>query len=234
MFQKLKSYIEGLTQLVYPLQCVGCGNDAITKEELLCIDCLLNLPETNFAKTADNFVEKIFYGRIPVEAATSLYFFNKDSLLQHLIHQLKYKGNQDIGTYFGKIMGRRLAASSRFKAIDFVTPIPLSKKRIAKRGYNQALSVCNGIASVLNIPVLDNLTIRQKDNETQTQKNRLERWENMQNTFQVKDKTLIAGKNILLIDDVVTTGATLEACGEVILTTPNTKLFIATVAVAMH
>jgi ComF family protein len=234
MFSKIQSYIQGITQLVYPLQCYGCASDLVTKEERVCLACLLNLPETDFADNKDNVVEKIFYGRLPIEAAMSLYFFTKNSVLQHLLHQLKYKNNPDVGTYFGKTIGRRLKESNRFGTIDFISPIPLSKKRIAKRGYNQSLAIANGIAQVLNIPVLDSLTIRQKDNETQTHKTRQERWENMHNIFYLENKDLIAGKHVLLVDDVVTTGATLEACGEIILQANEAKLSIATIAVAMH
>jgi ComF family protein len=194
----------------------------------------MQLPETKFTQKADNYVEKIFYGRLPIKAATSLYFFSKDSLLQHLLHQLKYKGNFNIGVQFGKTLGRRLQGSERFANIDYVTPIPLSNKRKQKRGYNQALAICNGVAEVLQIPVLDNLTLRQKDNETQTHKTRQERWENMQNIFHLENAATIAHKNILLVDDVITTGATLEACGEVLLQATNTTLFIASVAIATN
>jgi ComF family protein len=227
-------YFQGITQLVFPLQCYGCGSDLVTKEEMICFECLLKLPETSFSDKAENPVEKIFYGRLPIAAATSLYFFNKDSLLQHLLHQLKYKGNQEVGIHFGKTLGRRLQSSNRFVNIDFITPIPLSKKRQQKRGYNQALAICNGIAESMQIPILDNLTLRQKDNETQTHKTRQERWENMQNVFHIENPSLIENKNILLVDDVVTTGATLEACGEVLLQANNVKLYIASVALATN
>lgn len=234
LLSKVQSYFQGITQLVYPIQCCGCGSDLITKEEMLCISCILQLPETKFAEKADNYVEKIFYGRLPIEAATSLYFFSKDSLLQHLLHQLKYKSNQDIGIHFGKTLGRRLKESNRFNDINFVTPIPLSNKRKQKRGYNQALAICNGIAETMQVAVMDNLTLRQKDNETQTHKTRQERWENMLDVFHLENPNAIIGKNILLVDDVITTGATLEACGSILLQAENVKLSLASVAIATN
>ncbi len=230
----LSNYLQGITQLIFPLQCYGCGSDLVSADEMICFECNTKLPETSFSDKAENPVEKIFYGRLPIVAATSLYFFNKDSLLQHLLHQLKYKGNQDVGIHFGKTLGRRLKSSNRFEGIDYITPIPLSKKRQQKRGYNQALAICTGIAESMQIPILDNLTLRQKDNETQTLKTRQERWENMQNVFHIENPSLIENKNILLIDDVVTTGATLEACGEVLLNATGVKLYIASVALATN
>jgi ComF family protein len=230
----LSKYTEGLSQLFFPLQCAGCGNDAIDKENLFCINCLQQLPETNFTEKQHNLVEKIYYGRIPVEAATAVFFFNKDSLLQHLLHQLKYRGNYKIGVEFGKMIGRRIAATQRFQNIDYVTPIPLSKKRQQQRGYNQAEAIAKGIEEVTPIKLLDNITLRQKHTETQTHKSRQERWENMQHTFFLHNPDQIKGKNILLVDDVITTGATIEACGEALLKATDAKLFVATVAIAMN
>jgi ComF family protein len=231
---KLSNYLHGIAQLIYPLQCNGCGSDLVSKENLLCLPCLQKLPETNFHSIADNYVEKIFYGRLPIAAATSLFFFSKDSLLQHLLHQLKYKGNQDIGFYFGKMLGRRFKETNRFNGIDFITPIPLSKKRLQKRGYNQAMALSKGLSEELQIPILDNLTIRKKDNETQTNKSRTERWENMQDCFFVENEKAVEDKSILLVDDVITTGATIEACGASILKISNTKLSIASIAIATN
>jgi ComF family protein len=229
----IQQYLQGIAQLVYPLQCWGCGSDLISIEERICISCHRKLPETFFTGKADNPVEKIFYGRLPIAAATSLYYFSKDSLLQHLLHQLKYKGNQELGVHFGKTLGRRLKENNRFDTVNCLTPIPLSNKRIKQRGYNQALSICNGIADILSIPVFDHLIIRRKDNASQTHKNRQERWENMQHLFHLENPELIAGKHLLLVDDVVTTGATLEACGEALLKAPGIKLSIASLAYAI-
>jgi ComF family protein len=193
-----------------------------------------SLSETSFAEKEDNTVEKIFYGRLPIAAAMSMYYFTKQSLLQHLLHLLKYRGKYDVGVQFGKMIGNRIKDVDRFANIDYITPIPLSKKREKERGYNQAEAVANGIMQTTGIPLLDNITMRQKNTETQTHKSRQERWENMQNTFIVGDTQTIENKNILLVDDVVTTGATLESCASVIQQITNTKVYIATVALASN
>jgi ComF family protein len=229
----LQKYIQGLTQIMYPLQCWGCGSDAVQATDRICIQCMTHLPQTNFANITDNAVEKIFYGRIPIAAATSLFYFSKNTLLQHLMHQLKYKNNPDVGVYLGKQLGKAMAESNRFNNIDGVIPIPLSKKRQQKRGYNQALAISEGIADYMQIPVYNNLTIRQRDNETQTHKTRQERWENMQNVFKVTNTTQIEDKNILLVDDVITTGATLEACAAELQKIKGTSISIATLAWAI-
>jgi ComF family protein len=229
----LQKYIQGLTQILYPLQCWGCGSDAVQATDRICVQCMTQLPQTNFANITNNAVEKIFYGRIPIAAATSLFYFSKNTLLQHLMHQLKYRNNPDVGVYLGKQLGKAMAESNRFINIDGVVPIPLSKKRQQKRGYNQALAISEGIANYMQIPVYDNLTIRQRDNETQTHKTRQERWENMQNVFKVTNTADIEGKNILLVDDVITTGATLEACAAELQKINNTSISVATLAWAI-
>ncbi len=229
----LKKYIQGLTQILYPLQCWGCGSDAVQATDRICVQCMTQLPQTNFASIENNAIEKIFYGRIPIEAATSLYFFSKNTLLQHLMHQLKYKNNPDVGEYLGKQLGIAMQKSNRFTNIDGIVPIPLSKKRLQKRGYNQAAKICDGIAEQLQIPVFEGLTIRQRDNETQTNKTRQERWENMQNVFVVENSTTIKNKNILLVDDIITTGATLEVCANELKKATNAKISIATLAWAI-
>jgi ComF family protein len=229
----LQKYFEGLTQILYPLQCWGCGSDTITQTDKICVQCMSKLPHTKFNNITDNAVEKIFYGRIPIVAATSMYYFSKNTLLQHLMHLLKYKNNPEVGNYLGSQLGISLKESSRFNNIDGIIPIPLSKKRLHKRGYNQALAICNGIALQLEKPVYENLTIRHRDNETQTHKTRQERWDNMQNVFKVENTAVLEGKNILLVDDVITTGATLEACATELLKIKNVKIYIATLAWAI-
>jgi ComF family protein len=190
------------------------------------------LPHTNFAQHANNPIEKIFWGRIPLVAAHSEFYFAKESLIQHLIHQLKYKGNQEIGIYLGELMGLSLLDSNRFNKIDYLIPLPLYPDKERKRGYNQAAVICMGMSRTMNVPVLSGNVTRMRFTETQTKKHRTERWQNVANSFMVKDKNQLRGKNILLIDDVITTGATLEACGNSIMQAGEVNLSIATLAMA--
>ena len=194
---------------------------------------MTNLPETNFAQHANNPIEKIFWGRISVAAAHSEFHFSKESLIQELIHQLKYKGNTAIGIYLGELMGKTLLTSNRFDKIDAVIPLPLSPDKEHKRGYNQAAIICDGMSAVMNVPVIKNVVLRQRYTDTQTKKHRIERWENVAGSFIIKDDSKLKGKNLLLVDDVITTGATLEACGTVIATIDGVKLSIATLAHAI-
>ena len=194
---------------------------------------MTNLPETNFAQHANNPIEKIFWGRISVAAAHSEFHFSKESLIQELIHQLKYKGNTAIGIYLGELMGKTLLTSNRFDKIDALIPLPLSPDKEHKRGYNQAAIICDGMSAVMNVPVIKNVVLRQRYTDTQTKKHRIERWENVAGSFIIKDDSKLKGKNLLLVDDVITTGATLEACGTVIATIDGVKLSIATLAHAI-
>lgn len=232
MITQLKNIVNSTLHLFYPHVCTGCGSDLLEEGNLLCVECIHNLPHTNFAAFANNPVEKYFWGRIPLSAAYSQFYFSKEFLIQHLIHQLKYRGNIKIGFYLGEMMGKTLMNSNRFKNIDALIPLPLFADKEHKRGYNQALVICNGIASVMNIPVLNGSIIRRHATETQTRKHRTERWDNVKDSFKVMREKELAGKHFLLVDDVVTTGATLEACGNALLQLQDVKLSIATLAYA--
>lgn len=232
MIANLKYLVKSTLHLLYPHICTGCGSDLLDEDNLLCLKCIHNLPNTNFANLANNPVEKYFWGRIPLQAASSQFYFSKEFLIQHLIHQLKYKGDTKIGFYLGELMGKTLLKSDRFKAIDALIPLPLYADKEHKRGYNQAAVVCDGMSSVMNVQVYNKYVIRQHATETQTRKHRTERWENVKDSFKVAKPNELAGKHLLLVDDVVTTGATLEACGAVMLEIPNVKLSVATLAYA--
>jgi ComF family protein len=228
--QLLKTLFSNTIHLLYPHVCSGCGSDLLDKDSLLCLRCINELPHTGFALQPGNSVEKIFWGRLPITAAHCQFYFEKESLIQHLIHQLKYKNNKAVGIYLGELMGTTLLHSERFTAIDYLIPLPLFVDKERKRGYNQAKIICDGMAAVMNIPVITGNVMRQRFTQTQTRKHRTERWENVAGSFTVKNSEVLKGKNILLVDDVITTGATLEACGSVILQTEGVKLYIATLA----
>ncbi len=225
--------ISPLFHLFYPHNCIGCGSDVINKGNFLCLECFDNLPETNFALHANNPLEKKFWGRIALVSAMSLFYFSKESIVQNMIHEVKYKGNKKAGHYFGNLMGKSLLNSNRFH-IDIIIPLPLFEKKEKMRGYNQSEILCNGISEILNKPVIKNNVIRKVFTETQTKKHRAERWKNVENIFHVNNPQALENKHVLLVDDVITTGATLDACGTEILKIRNVKLSVATLAMASY
>lgn len=216
--------------LFFPHVCAGCGTDGLGKEAVICVECLAALPLTNFFHYEENQAEKIFSGRLPVKAAGSFLYFSKESLVQRLLHQLKYRGNRKLGTLLGTMMGRALQASPLFETVEVLVPLPLHPSKEKKRGYNQAMILCEGISAVTGVAVCTQAVAKLSRTETQTHKSRLERWQNIAGRFIVKYPGLLSNKHVLLVDDVITTGATLEACGHEILEVPGTSLSIATLA----
>jgi ComF family protein len=203
----------------------------ISGENFLCLRCIHDLPVTNFAMHANNPLEKKFWGRLALTSAMSELYFSKDSIVQNMIHEFKYRGNKKAGHYFGNLMGRSLLNSNRFN-IDLIVPLPLFIRKEKMRGFNQAEILCNGIAEIINKPVISKNIIRKIFTESQTRKHRVERWKNVEGIFFINDPKFLEGKDILLVDDVITTGATLEACGTEILKVTGTKLSVSTLAIA--
>ena len=219
---------EALLHLAFPQVCAACGSDALPKEQLLCLPCLEALPQTHFHLHHHNPIEKIFTGRLPLQHATAQYYFTKESGLQHLLHQMKYRGAKELCVYMGRLMGQQLAQSAWIENIDALVPLPLFAQRQRQRGYNQSALLCDGIAEVLQKLVLKEVVVRSTATESQTRKNRVERWQNMEGRFEISNAAQIEGKHLLLVDDVVTTGATLESCGRALLQAQATQLSIAT------
>ncbi len=228
----LIKHLKNTLHLFYPHHCTGCGSDLLSQQEMLCLACLGALPHTGFENIAGNATEKLFEGRVPLRAAHSQFYFAKHKLIQHLLHQLKYKGNKEIGIYLGNIMGQALLKSSRFANPDALIPLPLHADKEFKRGYNQSLLICKGMAKAMQVPVITTAVKRKRITETQTKKHRMERWQNVEDSFVLQDASAITHKHILLVDDVVTTGATLEACSSVLLKQPGVSVSIATLAIA--
>lgn len=230
VLKHIRQYANDVVHLFYPHLCIGCGSDVIENAETLCVQCFAELPATDYFLFANNPVERLFAGRILVQSAGSAFYFTKKSLLQNVMHEIKYKGNVQAGLFMGKQTGLVLQRSGRFNDVDCIVPLPLSSKRLQQRGYNQAAIIARGISSIINKKLVDDVVVRRTNTVTQTNKNRANRWQNMQDVFAIKDEDSLSGKHVLLIDDIVTTGATLEACAEVILSVSNTKVSIATVA----
>jgi ComF family protein len=188
------------------------------------------MPLTCFEYFSSNPIEKIFWGRVEIQAAAAHLYFTTGSAVQLSLHLLKYKGRKEIGIYFGLCMGKTLIRSHRFDDCEIIIPLPLFAEREKKRGYNQASFIAEGISEKLKIPVISNAIIRIKKTETQTHKSRIQRWKNMEATFEIRDSKQIINKHILLVDDVVTTGASLEACASVLLVVPGVRVSIACLA----
>jgi ComF family protein len=224
---------EALLHLAFPQVCAGCGTDVLPAESPICLRCLDALPQTHFTVHSNNPVEKLFWGRLPLAAATAQYYFTKNTLMQRLMHQFKYRSHKALGFYLGQQLGYSFAQTHRFTAVDALVPLPLFAAKERARGYNQAAVLCQGIADVLQKPVLENCIVRTMPTESQTKKNRIDRWQNMEGRFEITDAQALTGKHLLLVDDVVTTGATLEACGRALLAVDSVQLSVVTLCVAM-
>ena len=218
---------EAAAQLFFPHFCAGCGRDVIHKESSICARCLHQLPETFFYQTENNPVEQLFWGRLPVQAAMAAYYFTRDSLLQTLLHELKYRGNREVGIQLGQLMGVKIKEAGRFNP-DVLIPVPLHSKKKRERGFNQSEILCEGIATILKIPVESAFLLKKQLTSSQTKKNRIERWENVDLSFEINPKSQLPGKKIMLVDDVLTTGATLEACGQILTQQSGISIQIAT------
>jgi len=225
---------DAVLHLAFPHVCEGCGSDALDRTHMLCLRCYELLPLTYFQNHKDNPVEKMFWGRLNIAQASAQYYFTKESLMQRLMHQFKYRGNKELGIYLGKQMGKALISSGRFDDIDVLLPIPLFKAKEKKRGFNQATILCDGMSEIWNKPVLKNTIVRSEHTESQTRKNRIERWQNIEGRFLVQQAEDIKCKQVLLVDDVVTTGATLEACGRALSHVENIRISFATLCISTH
>ncbi len=226
-------YFNDFMHLFFPHVCIGCGTDILNNDDELCAQCINQLPETGFLSTPGNLVEKKFYGRLKIENGGSAFYFNKGSVIRKTILELKYKSNQQAGIFLGKLLGHRIAASQRFNDVDAIIPLPLNDKKLYMRGYNQSAMIATGIVSVWRKPIINDAVTRYIFTETQTRKDRIARWQTMEKVFVVNNPLHLQNKHILLVDDVVTTGATLEACGNALLQIPGLRISVATVACTM-
>ena len=226
------TYLDDLISLFYPKLCAGCTTSLVKGEEVLCLNCLADLPRTNYHLCNENPVFQTFAGRVNITFATSFCRFDKGGRLQQLLHELKYKGNCEVGHKMGILFGYDLIQSTQFKDIDAIIPVPLHPKKEKKRGYNQSVEICKGLSESMNRPIIKGNLLRTIHTASQTRKGRFERWENVSGIFNVKNDTELIGKHLLLVDDVVTTGATLEACCEPLLQIPGVRVSIATLASA--
>ncbi len=228
----MASILGDIARFLYPHSCIGCGYDLFDQKHFLCLRCLKALPYTGFEKAVINYTSGLFTGRLPLEKGASWLFFGKDGLTQKLVHQLKYRGNTALGEYLGFMMGNQLQDVRWFNGIDILVPLPLNKKKFRIRGYNQSEVLCRGLHKATGLPVEEVAVMRTIYTQTQTHKSRLQRWSNVEHVFDLQNSHTLEHKHVLLIDDVITTGATMDACGQVLLQVPGLKLSILSLAVA--
>lgn len=228
----IQTYWFDFVGLLFPNLCAACNQHLQKGEKVVCLQCMVELPLTGFHKQADNPIAKRFWGRVPLQGATALYYFTKNGKVQHMIHQLKYNNHQEVGIYMGEHLGRELKKDQQLLDVDLVVPVPLHPQKLLQRGYNQSTAFAQGISQVLDIPVAEDAVRRVSYTESQTRKSREERWLNVKDVFELAQPALVQGKHVLLVDDVMTTGATLEACATQLLSTGNTRVSVATIAMA--
>jgi len=219
-----------LFNLFYPSTCTCCEQNLLDQENIVCIECRADLPFVENGDFITNQLTLTFEGRVLIEKGASFLYYHPSGKTKKLIHELKYKNNQEVGLFLGRWFGERLLQSSKFMELDYILPVPLNIKKQQKRGYNQLTKFGESLSTILNTKYLENVLIRSSTTKTQTFKNRVERFKNLMTNFSITNTALLENKHILLIDDVVTTGATLEACCKELLKAENIKISIATIA----
>ncbi len=228
----MRQWVFDIVSFCFPKYCPVCKLPLQVAGSVLCLSCEADMPFTRYTENPENPVAQLFWGRVILEAATSLFRFEKGSGYQALMHNLKYKGHQDIGHFLGRKLGHELIGTV-FERADMVIPVPLHRKKERMRGFNQGLLIAEGVSEITGIRVERDLLKRSENTTSQTRKNRYERWENMEGAFCLEgDPVLYADSRILLVDDVVTTGSTLEACARALQAIPDTRIYVATVACA--
>ena len=210
-YNKAVIYANAFIHLFYPHICLECGSDLVSSHTVLCTACENNLPFTDFFQIENNIIEKVFWGRGEITAAGAGLFFTKDSIVQILIFELKYKQNKKAGWLLGRIIGSSIQYLDRFNTIDLLIPIPITRKKERQRGFNQSIIICEGIQQILPALKIASVLKKPRSTRSQTFKGRLQRSKQYEHLFALADPVSINGVNLLLVDDVITTGATLEA-----------------------
>ena len=223
---------KSLINLLFPRVCAACGTLLLESEDTVCTTCRFLLPKTGYENNPDNPLAQIFYGQMPFNAVTAEFFFSKTGKVQHLIHGLKYHHCRENGIFLGQEIGKSLLKAPDYQGIDFIVPIPLHPKKEKIRGYNQSHVIAEGIHEITNIPIAEKSLVRSVFTDTQTKKSREERYQNVKDIFELKKPEKLHGKHVLLVDDVLTTGATIMSAGKALLHAEGIKISVATVACA--
>ena len=221
------SFWSRLLDLISPRLCVVCGNRLAVTEEVVCSKCYLHLPRTDFGHDLyENVMAKLFWGQIKLEKATALFYYEPHAETVQILYEMKYKNHPEIGVVMGRMMAKELMKSGLFEDIDALVPVPLAKKREYERGYNQSLELAKGVSEVTHLPIADQVVRRTKFVDSQTHRGRWERSENVEGVFELVDGDSLNGKHVLLIDDVVTTGATIIACAQEMQKASNVRISV--------
>ncbi|MCX7745056.1 MAG: ComF family protein [Flavobacteriales bacterium] len=233
LWQELKEGWADIIGLIYPHTCAGCGQNLVKGEQEICLACLLEIPQTNFHRDSQNLVWQLFRGRVSIAMAASYVYFDKGGKVQSILHSIKYKGNQNLARQLGMLYGHILKQDHALEEVDYFIPIPLHPLKLKQRGYNQSEVWGEGLASSTGIYLLNNNLYRTENTASQTRKSRIGRWENVKDIFALKRPEEIQGKNVVLLDDVVTTGSTLESAAQCLLDSGASKVGILTLACAV-
>jgi ComF family protein len=232
MKKEAKTLMNDFISLFFPHYCLGCMGAMVKGEEVLCTRCISQLPKTNSHLMSVNPLVNKLTGRLLIKYGWSYLKFRKGGMVQHLLHQLKYNNHPEVGIKLGKAFGLELAKSGFLEAFDLIIPVPLHRSRIRQRGYNQSTQFAIGLSEAIHTPWDESISIRTQSSSTQTRKSKTERWENVKSAFSMSSRIDLKGKRVLLVDDVITTGATIEACGQHLLSHGCNELSIACIAEA--
>ncbi|WGK66078.1 ComF family protein [Croceiramulus getboli] len=224
--------LQALYNLFYPAFCLCCESALSRQDALLCTRCLHELPLTHFHHYNDDSIKKVLYGRVTLEYATALFHYSKKSAVQQLIHQLKYKGQEQVSAFLGEWLGNELKNEEAYQGIDLVIPVPLHPSKRRQRGYNQVSGFGQEIAKALKIDYREDVLVKKQATGAQALKARFNRSGTLLHTFEVPEVSSLAGKHLLLVDDLITTGATVEACARALSAIPDLRLSLATMAMA--
>lgn len=226
----MMALLNDVWEFFFPRYCVVCGKRLLMGEEHFCLDCLCALPRIRFHNQENNEIAKLLWGKMPVERAYAFLYYSKGGDVRELLFQLKYYGNQKIGYFMGRCMAKELISTGFFGGIDGIIPVPLHDKKRKSRGYNQSELLAEGISSVVRIPLLKDVLRRKQYTETQTRKSNYERWNNVQDVFESVSLERLSNKHVLLVDDVLTTGATLVACADAFRGVEGIRISVLTLA----
>ncbi len=234
MLKLVKTLVKDFFFLLYPRHCIACDEALVASEAHICTSCLYNLPKTWYHYSDENPLAKMFWGRIDLEQAAAFLFYDKGMSVQRFIHEIKYRSNKELGNYLGRLYASDLSKFGVYKNADYLVPVPLHPKKEKDRGYNQSEIIAQGMSTVLGVPVNTTNLRRKVHTESQTKKNKLQRWENVRDIFELTTPHAFDNKHILLIDDVITTGATIESCAMALHAAKNIRITALSLGVPHH